>query len=89
MELAPAFRIDAAAALDPLITEHEHRATLTRFDSAAHRALGRIDPVPHVIDASQIAAVETLVACRLGLEMTGAERARRAAEAEELRPGRR
>ncbi|MEM7338084.1 MAG: dienelactone hydrolase family protein [Actinomycetota bacterium] len=53
--------------LDPIISADDHHQTLARFAAAGHRVAGRIDGVPHVIDSSQVAVVETMVAQRLGV----------------------
>lgn len=44
--------------LDPLISEADHRSTVERLTAAGHRVTDQRDPVPHVIDRSQVAVVE-------------------------------
>lgn len=41
--------------LDPVITADDHRDTVDRLAAAGHAVADRRDPIPHVIDRSQVA----------------------------------
>lgn len=48
--------------LDRFVTADDHANTVDRFTTAGHRVTERRDPVPHVVDAGQVAAITELVA---------------------------